>query len=298
MPHNFSTEIRGIIKLDFCLKNMTFFKVGGKCDIFFEPYDIKDLCCFLRNKPKSIGQIICLGSMSNVLISDRGFRGCIISLKNLKKIEFKSDENTVYVQAGASINNFIKACIDIEKSCCEDMYCIPGTLGGAIFMNAGVPNFEISDTLISVECVDKNGNIITLKKNDINFEYRKSNISDDLIITSCVLQTKNSDKTSLLKKTNEIRLKRTKTQPIGAATCGSTFKNPDGFKAWQLIESSGCKDLKIGGATVSNIHCNFIVNNGGATANDILSLVNTIKDRVLKSHNIILEEEIKFIGEM
>lgn len=287
-------SLTGKLKTNFVLRDQAFFKVGGPCDIFFSPHDLDDLKKFLRNIQNI--EIICLGAMSNVLIPDSGFRGCVISTqKAFDKVEFFAP-NRVKVGSGSSISNFIKTCIKMEYSCCEQMFCIPGTIGGALIMNAGTPSFEIFDPLIEIQCIDLRGNHKTLLKKDIEYTYRNGNIPKDLIITSCILETSSYPKRDLENIINKIKKDRFQSQPMSLATCGSTFKNPDGKKAWQLIDSAGCRGMRCGGAVLSNLHCNFIINEGNATSNDILNLIEKVKKRVFERHKILLEEEIKIIG--
>lgn len=287
-------DIRGEYKFDFSLKELSFFKVGGNCDIFFVPKDENDLSDFLMNIPKEL-PIICLGNISNTLILDGGIEGCVINLiGSLNKIEFF--EGCVKVGAGVILAKFIKECTKNDVSSCENLFCIPGTIGGAIIMNAGIPNFEISDVLISIDCVDMHGNKCTFKKDELNMSYRNGNIPKDLIITSATFKTSYKPEAELNAVIKEILSKRIKSQPIGKATCGSTFKNPEGLKAWQLIKDSGCGTLNVGDAIVSDVHCNFLINNGNAKASDFRKLIDTIKEKVFDKTGVLLQEEIITIG--
>lgn len=289
-------DIRGTYKFNVSLKEMSFFKVGGICDVFFIPKDIDDLSYFLQNKPDNL-KILCLGNMSNVLINDDGFRGCIVYLRDtFNNIFFDNIKNNVFVESGVSLQGFIKKCADQGISCLEKLMCIPGTIGGALKMNAGIPNCEISDFLESITLINiHNGIIENIQKKDLKMEYRNSNISDDYIITSCILKTQVSSKEILHQEISDLTKKRISTQPIGQATCGSTFKNPKGFKAWELIKNAGCVGFQVGDAKISDLHCNFIVNQGNANASDILSLINIVKQKVFENSGILLEEEIKII---
>ena len=293
MQHNLP-QISGIYKFNFPLKNLSFFKVGGNCDILFFPQDEVDLIHFLKNKPQNL-PIAVLGNISNTLISDKGFRGCIIKLDKLNNIEFHNN----YLRAGSGIKltDLIKQSINKNLSCCESLYCIPGTLGGAIFMNAGIPGFEIADILVSIEVLDFEGNKRIIEKDELGMSYRNGNIPKNFIITNVNLKTTPGNSEELLGKINDIRKKRIKSQPLGKATCGSTFKNPQGKKAWELIKSANCDKLSIGGAKVSDIHCNFLINSGNASAQDFLTLIELIKSRVFEKTGIMLEEEIIKFGE-
>lgn len=294
MQHNLP-KIQGEYKFDFDLKNIAFFRVGGKCDIFFTPKNEDDLINFFQNKPDDL-EITILGNMSNVLILDGGIRGCVVNLKFLDNIEFY-ENNTAKVESGVILSKFIKKSIENNLSSCEKLYCIPGTIGGAISMNAGIPNFEISDVLVSIDCLDFKGNKKTITKENLNMSYRNGNVPREALITSCILKTFPGKKEELELFIKDIMLKRRSSQPIGQPTCGSTFKNPKDLKAWQLIKESGCDTLKFGGAIVSDIHCNFLINSGDAKASDFLELIKIIKEKVLKKTGVLLEEEVITIGE-
>ncbi len=291
-------KVRGTYQFDYELGKHSFFKTGGKADVLFTPANVDDLVFFLKNKQKDL-PIAVIGNMSNVLISDEGIRGVVISLKNLQRIDF--EENTVRVDAGVDLGVFIQTCADRGVSCCEMLSVIPGTIGGALSMNAGTDLFEIKDVVVSIDVVDMVTGL-TSQTSSRTMQYRNGNIPKNKIITSCLLKTKPSNKEQLINVISAIREKRKKTQPIGYPTCGSVFKNPGGTasnkkKAWQLIQESGCKQMRVRGASISPIHSNFIVNNGNATSADILTLINDIKMRVFDRTGIMLEEEIKVIGE-
>ena len=294
MQPNILPNVKGEYRVDFALGAQSCFKVGGNCDVVFIPADIDDLLQFLTKKPKDLA-ITVLGNMSNVLISDYGIRGCVIRLNNLNKTNFYN--NYVEVQAGTLLSKFISDCTKHEVSCCEKLCCIPGTIGGAIFMNAGIPGFEISDVLISVSGINFFGEKKTLNQNALNMTYRNGNIPKDFIVTSARLKTFSKDTNQILAEIKELQAKRLKSQPIGQATCGSTFKNPDGAKAWELIKRAGCDKLSVGGAIVSEKHCNFLINTGNAKASDFVKLINIIKSKVLQKTGYELQEEIKKIGD-
>lgn len=294
MQHSELPDIRGEYRFSFALNSLSFFKVGGDCDVMFIPADIDDLLQFLIKKPNEL-EVTVLGNMSNVLISDYGIRGCVICLNNLDKIDFCS--NYVEVQAGTLLSKFISRCAQNKVSCCEKLCGIPGTIGGAIFMNAGIPGFEISDVLISVSGVNFNGDKKTFTKDELNMTYRNGNIPKDCIVTSVKLKTFPKDTTQILAEIKESLAKRLKSQPIGQATCGSTFKNPSGSKAWELIKQAGCDKLSVGGAKVSEKHCNFLINSGKARASDFVKLIDTIKEKVFEETGYELQEEIQRIGD-
>lgn len=278
---------------NFDLSKLAFLKVGGPCDVFFIPQNSNDLLDFLNHH----NEITVLGNMSNVLISDLGIRGAVIKLDSINGIEFH--DGNVKVGAGLLLSKLILECAKRNLSCCEKLFYIPGTIGGAIFMNAGIPGFEIADVLVSIDVIDiKNKTLKTIQKNKLNMSYRNGNISDNTIIISATLQTCPKNQADILSEIKETKSKRMKSQPIGQPTCGSTFKNPpNGLKAWQLIQQSKCDKLYVGGAKVSNIHSNFLINSGNATASDFWELIELIKSKVLEKTGILLEEEIIKIGE-
>ena len=287
-------KIAGEYKFDVQLKKYTFFKVGGNCDVMFIPSSVSDLEEFLKNKSRDL-PITILGNMSNVLISDFGIRGCVVRLNSIKNIDFY--DGYVEVQAGMLLSDFIIKCAQYNVSSCEKLFCIPGTIGGAVYMNAGIPGFEISDVILSIDCINYLGIKKTFFKNDLNMTYRNGNIPENCIVTSVKLKTYNRRANDILEEIETIKTKRLSSQPIGQPTCGSTFKNPEGEKAWELIKRAGCDRLFVGGAKVSEKHCNFLINSGTAKALDFIKLIDLIKTRVYEKTGIVLQEEIKIIGD-
>ncbi len=287
-------EIRGSYEFDFPLKKLSFLKVGGTCDVLFLPSDVDDLENFLKNRPENL-RLTILGNMSNVLLTDRRIQGCVIILNNLDKIEFLND--FVEVEAGAILLKFITRCAKENISCCEKLFCIPGSIGGAVAMNAGIPNFEIKDVLIAIEAINLDGKRQIFRKDELNMSYRNGNVPDGFIVTSAKLRTIEKNGDIIFSEIKSLYEKRLKTQPIGLPTCGSTFKNPEGMKAWELIKKAGCDKLSIGGAKISDMHCNFLINSGNATASDFVKLIEEIKKRVFEETGYQLEEEIRRIGD-
>jgi UDP-N-acetylmuramate dehydrogenase len=288
-------NIRGDYRFNVQLRDLSFVKTGGLCDVLFYPKDEEDLIDFLRNKPSNL-RALCLGNMSNTLVPDGGIRGCVISLSKFMT-NISLQEESANVQAGTCLNALIIACVSQGLSCCEKLYCIPGTMGGAIVTNAGVPDFEISDVLVEVNVVDHQGQRFSLKKTALNMEYRNGNVPKHFIITSAVLKTSPCNKDKLGSAINEMLEKRRRTQPVGQPTLGCTFKNPSGYKAWELIMNAGCDGMSIGDARISDIHMNFFVNSGEASSSDFIRLIQLVKDKVFQSSGIMLEEEINVIGE-
>jgi UDP-N-acetylmuramate dehydrogenase len=293
-------KVRGEYRFNSPLANTTWFGVGGNAEIIFRPADENDLADFIRNKPVELDYMV-LGVCSNVIIRDGGYKGCIIKLgRAFNNISISEDK----ILCGA-------ACLDVNVarfaaesgiSNLEFLVGVPGSIGGAIAMNAGAYGAEIKDILISAKAIDEKGNLVELKNSDFGFSYRKNSLNEKLIFTSAVLQGKIGDKNEILEKMNNISKAREETQPIRSKTGGSTFKNPDpeisaGKKAWQLIDEAGLRGYKLGGAQISEKHCNFLINTGSATAKDIEDLGELARKKVFEKSGIELHWEIKRIGE-
>ncbi len=293
---NYLPKIEGSYREKIDLSTTNWFRVGGKAEVLFKPIDTNDLSYFLKNKPQDCPLTI-LGVGSNVIIRDGGVKGVVIKLgKFFNSLTVKNNSIT----AGTSTLdcNVAKFAAEHNLSGLEFLLGIPGSIGGAIAMNAGAYGSDTSECLVSVEAVNiKTGEIINLKKTDIGFTYRSNNLKGEYIYTKATFMLQFKSKVDILKKMNNIVETRSNTQPIKERTGGSTFKNPEGYKAWQLIDGAGCHGLKIGDAQVSKKHCNFLINTGNATAKDIESLGELVRQKVFNKTKIILEWEIKRIGE-
>jgi UDP-N-acetylmuramate dehydrogenase len=277
------------------LGKRSFFGVGGKAEVLFIPEDIDDLVSFLKNVPDNV-HITVLGAISNVLVRGGGISGVVIILGDwFKKIYVEN--NILEVGAGVNCSKLSNTTTDSELGGLEFLVGIPGTIGGALKMNAGCYGSEISDVLVEFEAVSTTGKIKWFTKNDLNFSYRTSNISDNLIVTRVWFRGHSHVNYSIIKKINSIVEKRKESQPIGKKSCGSTFKNPEnGKKAWELINESGCNGMRVGGAAVSEKHCNFIINENNATPEDIEELGEKVIKKVYENSGIILEWEIVRVG--
>ena len=282
---------------DADLKKKTWFNIGGKAKVFFKANELKDLVKFLKilnNKEK----IYVIGAGSNTLITDEIFDGVVIKLgKNFKRLSIL---NSDVIISGTGVNDkrLSEFAADNGLGGLEFLYCIPGTVGGAINMNAGCFGKEIKDVLISVQALDKRGNIVTISKKNIKFEYRKNNLPEDLIFLSASFKSLKMNPKKI--KENMINFKNRKdlNQPSKIKTSGSTFKNPidkTTKKAWELIRESVPDNIKFGDASISSKHSNFFVNNGNATFNDMKKLIDFVSSEVLKKTGIQLEKEIKII---
>ncbi|MDA9562549.1 UDP-N-acetylmuramate dehydrogenase [Candidatus Pelagibacter bacterium] len=279
------------------LKKKNWFNIGGKAKVFFKANELKDLVKFLKilnNKEK----IHVIGAGSNTLITDEIFDGVVIKLgKNFNRLSIL---NSDVIISGTAVNDkkLSEFAADNGLSGFEFLFCIPGTVGGAIKMNAGCFGVEIKDILISVQALDKKGNIITIPAKEIKFEYRHNNLSEDLIFLSASF--KGLKKESGQIKENMLKLKNKKelNQPTKIKTSGSTFKNPinkTSKKAWELIKESVSNDLKFGGACISKKHSNFFINTGDATFEDMKNLINFVEKSVFSKTGIQLEKEIKIL---
>ena len=287
-------EVRGKYTENAPLKNLTTFKAGGTAEVLFIPADAKDLADFILKKPKNV-PITIIGGGSNLLIRDGGVPGVVIHLgKNLSKIEINDDE--ISCDAGAKDFAVVKTAQQEGLSGFEWLAGIPGSIGGAVRMNAGAHGVEIKDILVKASMIDSFGNIVELTPEDLNFSYRECIIPVDGIIISATFKCKPDSPDAIIKRMKKLLEKRTEIQPMGAKTAGSTFKNPEGIKAWRIIEKSGCKGLKIGGALISNKHCNFIINTGRASALDIENLGEEVRRKVFEKTEIKLQWEIRRIG--
>jgi len=288
-------EVRGSYRKNFKLDNVTWFGVGGPADYLFKPADIEDLIFFLQNKPKDLPLTV-LGVGSNLLVRDGGIRGVVIRLGR-SFTEISHTENELMVGAGALDINVSKYCVENGIEGLEFLSGIPGVIGAALAMNAGAYGKETSDVLIRLEAVDHSGNIVYLNNNDCGFKYRGNSLSDDLIFTKAYFKVKFGVKEDIQARVNQIQDQREETQPIRSKTSGSSFRNPEGHSSWKLIDEAGCRGTRLGGAEVSSKHCNFLINTGEATAKDIEDLGELVRSKVLENSGILLNWEIKIIGE-
>ncbi len=289
-------EVAGELYFNAPLDKFSFFGVGGKADILFVPKDMDDLTFFLREKEKDI-PVTVIGACSNLLIRDGGVRGIVIKLCASFENIFIND-NIVEVGAACALTKLSNKVADNGLSGFEFLSTIPGSVGGALISNAGCYGASIADIFIEAEAIDLSGTCKWLTKNNIDFSYRNTSIRD-VVITRCWLKGVRSDTATVSKKMHEFILKRKMSQAVMYRSCGSFFKNPlnSEEKAWQLIDRAGCRGLKVGGAMVSDVHCNFIVNTGKATASEIEELGEEVARRVKNSTGVSLDWEVVRIGE-
>ena len=281
------------------LSNYSWFNLGGKAEYFYKAKDKKELIEFLREASSNNLKTTFLGAGSNTLFRDNGVKGAVIKLGKYFSFTKIIDKNTI--EAGAAtldrtVANFAK---DNSFGNLEFLSCIPGSIGGAIIMNSGCYNNEISKVLMSIRAIDRNTfSEVEILKDDIKFYYRGTNLPESLIILSAKFRVSTGKKDEIEKKQAELIEKKKKTQPSQIKTCGSTFKNiSKDRKAWMLIKKSGCENFQVGDATISKKHCNFFVNNGKANSLDIEKLIEKVKKKVWEKTGENLELEIKIIGE-
>ena len=299
LESNFIKKLDGNFRMNVKLSNYSWFNLGGNAEYFYKARDKNQLLKFLIEAKKKKLKTTILGAGSNILFRDKGVKGVVIKLGN--GFSYTNLQEKDIIVAGAATPDRKVADFAKENSLenLEFLSCIPGSIGGAIIMNSGCYENDISKVLLSIQAIDKNKlTEIELKKEDINFSYRGTNLSDDLIIISAKFKCIIGKKDKIEKKQLNYIKKKKLSQPNQIKTCGSTFKNiSEEKKAWMLIKQSGCENYKEGDALISKKHCNFFVNNGNAKASDIEKLIEKVKKRVFEKTGVNLELEIKIIGD-
>jgi UDP-N-acetylmuramate dehydrogenase len=286
--------VRGRLTADASLANVTWFRVGGPAEVLFKPADADDLGDFLAGCPADV-PVTVIGVASNLLIRDGGVPGVVIRLGRAF-VDIAVNGPEITTGAAALDLNVANAARDASIAGLEFLSGIPGTIGGALRMNGGAYGRELSDVVVSATALDRSGNPHTLSREDLGLSYRHSNVPEDWIFTSAILRGYPGDHAEISHRMHEIATSRAESQPVKARTGGSTFANPPGEKAWALIDRAGCRGLIIGGAQVSEKHCNFLLNLGTATADDLESLGEEVRRRVHETSGIELRWEIRRIG--
>ena len=298
MSNNVYKDLRRLLQGEVLekvlLKRKTTYQIGGEANLFVCPNDCEDLRCLNSYLVQKHLPCFILGGGANVLISDGGFRGIVIHLKEFSQLSFNS--STVIAGSGLILDDFIVACLRNGYSGLEKLSGIPGSLGGALRMNAGAFGGEISDHLISVDCMDYQGNFRVLSKSEVNFSYRKAPCLQQMYILGAKFKFPFIKKETLFITREEILTQRRKRQPWQYPTAGSVFKRPPGYFAGELIEKVGLKGKRIGRAEISHKHAGIIINLGGGTATDVLELIQLIRSRVFGEFKINLELEQELIG--
>ena len=284
----------GEVHFEYDLKKLNWFNIGGKAKIFFKANTLKGLIDFLKVY-QNRGKIFVLGAGSNVLITDGIFNGAVIKLGKSFQNLTVLNENLIIAGCGITqkkLSNFSK---ENNLSGMEFLSCIPGSVGGGIRMNSGCFDREFKDVLISIQCIDFNGNVKIINKNNVKFEYRGSNLPKDLIFLSATFKGEKEDQNKIQNKMLEMKEKKENTQPSKIKTGGSTFKNPKNQttkKVWELIKETVPNSLSFGDAAISEKHANFFINKKNASFNDMKKLISTVRDKVFKKTGIKINTEI------
>jgi len=285
------------LKFNYQLGKKTWFGTGGNCDLFLEVNSINQLINTIRIAKKFL-PILVIGSGSNVIIRDGGFKGIVIKLGGeFRKIEIDNSNSVLSVGAGTKDSEVAKFCVEKNISGLEFLSGIPGTIGGNIKMNAGCYGNQISDNLIDCTIIDEKLNKKIIKKKEIDFHYRKSSFDDGQIIIEARFKIQKCNKSEIKKKISTISDKRKKSQPVSSRTGGSTFTNPALYPAWKLIDEIDYRGKQLGGAKVSDLHSNFLINYKNASSLDLEMLGEEIKNKVWERRRINLKWELIRIGE-
>ncbi len=289
-------ELRGRLSVNEPLAPLTWFRAGGPAQAFFQPADEEDLSYFLSRLPLET-PVLVVGLGSNLIVRDGGVPGVVIRLggKAFSDIVVE-DEHRLRVGAAAPDRFVAKRAAELGIGGLAFLSGIPGAIGGALRMNAGAHGGETKDVLIEARGVERSGEHIVISNEGMGFSYRHSTAPRDVIFTQALLQGRAGDRQDILAEMERITAAREAAQPIREKTGGSTFKNPPGHKAWQLVDRAGCRGLVVGDAQVSEMHCNFLINRGKATAADIENLGDEVRRRVRETSGVELEWEIKRVG--
>jgi len=290
LPH-----VKGRLAENSSLARLSWFRTGGPAEVLFEPADEADLQLFLRHVPGSIPLTV-IGVGSNLLVRDGGVEGIVIRLgRGFAETKVRGD--VLKAGAGAMDVHVARAAQKAGVTGLEFLVGVPGTIGGGLRMNAGAYGQEMKDVLIHAHAMDRYGHVHEILSEDFGFGYRSCTVDPSIIFLSASFHVANGDPAEIQDRMEAVANARQESQPIGTQTGGSTFKNPEGYKAWELIEAAGCRGLQIGQAQVSEKHCNFLINLGDATATDIETLGETVRERVKTHSGIDLEWEIRRIGQ-
>lgn len=293
-------EVRGTYRVQAPLADLTWFRVGGPAEVLLRPADQADLASFLKAKPADV-PVTVLGVGSNVLVRSGGIAGVTLRLGK-PFTEILVEDGAIFAGAATLDMNVARVARNAGLTGLEFYSGIPGTIGGALRMNAGAYGSETKDVLLAAQALDAKGKLLQLAPEDMGHSYRHCSLPADTIFLNARLRAQPGDRDAIAKRMDEIRTSRHGSQPIGSRTGGSTFKNPDpeisgGRKAWQLIDAAGCRGLRVGDAMVSEQHCNFLINCGEATADDLERLGEKVRARVLEESGVSLQWEIKRLGE-
>ncbi|WP_266016666.1 UDP-N-acetylmuramate dehydrogenase [Brucella intermedia] len=288
--------LRGRLTADAGMDKITWFRAGGPAQVLFQPADEEDLSAFLKAVPEEI-PILVVGIGSNLLVRDGGVPGFVVRLsaKGFGEVEQVSDTQ---LRAGAATpdKRVAAAALDAGLAGFHFYHGIPGGIGGALRMNAGANGVETRERVVEVRALDRKGEVQVLSKADMGYAYRHSSASPDLIFTSVLFEGIAGERDAIRQAMDEVQHHRETVQPVREKTGGSTFKNPEGTSAWKEIDKAGCRGLRVGGAQMSEMHCNFMINTGTATGHDLETLGETVRARVFENSGIRLHWEIKRLG--
>lgn len=278
------------------MRNRTTFRIGGNADLFLTPQGAGDLIDAIKLAKESNLPYYIIGNGSNLLVRDKGYRGIIIQIyKNLNNIDINND--MIKVEAGALLSQVAREALNNNLTGIEALSGIPGTIGGAVCMNAGAYGCEIKDILVNTKVLHNN-EVIIMDNNACEFGYRSSKImTEDMIVIEATLKLAKGNNSDINAKMKDFLYQRNSKQPVELPSGGSTFKRPEGYFAAKLIDDCGLRGYSVGNASISKKHCGFVVNNGGATANDVIQLINNVKNIVYDKYEVSLEPEIRIIGE-
>ena len=284
------------IIIDAEMKNYVHFRVGGPADILLIPESKEQVIKTIEICRENNIPFYVIGNGSNLLVKDGGIKGVVIKLKELKNIEVK--DNIIEAECGAMLKDVSNAALKNSLTGLEFACGIPGTIGGAVFMNAGAYNGEISNVIESADIINEKSEVITLSKEELELGYRSSIVmKKNYIVLSAKFKLENGDKKDIKEVVDDLTNKRESKQPLEYPSAGSTFKRPEGYFAGKLIQDAGLKGYSIGGAAVSEKHSGFVINKNNATATDILNLIHHIQEEVKKQFNVELHPEVRIIGE-
>lgn len=290
------SNLRGRMTPNAGMDKITWFRVGGPAQVFFQPADEEDLAEFLTLVPAEI-PVMVVGIGSNLLVRDGGIPGFVVRL-SAKGFGYAEQISDNRIKAGAACTDKRVAAVALD-ACLSGFHFyhgIPGGIGGALRMNAGANGVETCERVVEVRALDRQGQLHILSNEDMGYSYRHSSVADDLIFTSVVFEGEAGDPDAIRAAMDEVQHHRETVQPVREKTGGSTFKNPAGSSAWKEVDRAGCRGLMIGGAQMSELHCNFMINTGSASGFDLERLGETVRARVLKKSDIRLDWEIKRIG--
>lgn len=294
------TMTSGPVLFDEPLKRYTSLKVGGRADALIFPQSVAALeraVLFLKERRYPF---LVVGNWTNLLVRDGGYRGVVIAMRNFRRIVWGGEDQghvMVNAEAGVALADLVQQTAERAIAGMEFCAGIPGSVGGAVIMNAGAYGREIKDVLYGATLMNEQAVVTDRPRKDLSFEYRRLNVPERTIVLGAVLRLKRGDPQSIRQRIDEILEKRRQSHPLNYPSAGSIFKNPAGHAAGLLIETAGLKGISVGGARISEVHGNFIVNAGGATADDILALIERVQQEVFKQTGIILETEVRIVGE-